>query len=204
MFLENITNLLFPGNCDSKRKRTFLQWIKKIPTVKRCSMCRLNMNKLRVFCIDDFRKLEPEDGKEILDMVDNHNEIIVSIHNRDNKTLHEKIKEIKIKKIEEKEKSVVTEVSGSLFEGVAEADRPKKKIIIHGTNEYIGAMIGSFINHIKTKGGINMIEPSFTDIAKYLALMAEHPNGDPISWKSLNTEFANGINYTLTIEKNEK
>lgn len=204
MFLERITNLLFPGNCDSKRKRTFLRWIKKIPTVKRCAMCRLNMVKLRVFCIEDFRKLEPEDGKEILDMVDNHNEIIVSIHNLDTKTLHEKIKEVKIKKIEEKEKSAATEVSGSLFEGVAEADRPKKKIIIHGTNEFIGTMFGCFITYLKMKGGENMIEPSFTDIAKHLALIAEHPNGDPISWKSLNTEFANGINYTLTIEKNEK
>jgi hypothetical protein len=162
------------------------------------------MAKLRVFSIEEFRKLEPEEGKELLDLIDYHNEIIVSIHTLDTKAFHEKIKEIEIKKIEKKEKTEVIDPSMSLFANVPEEDRPKKKLILHGTNEFIATMIGCFVTFLKTKEGENMVEGSFTDIAKYLSLIAVHPNGDPISWKSLNTDFSKGNDYTLKIEKKAK
>lgn len=204
MITDKLTKLFSSNIFDSKRKRMFLNLIKRIPTIKRCAACRLNMAKLRVFSIEEFRKLEPEEGKELLDLIDYHNEIIVSIHTLDTKAFHEKIKEIEIKKIEKKEKTEVIDPSMSLFANVPEEDRPKKKLILHGTNEFIATMIGCFVTFLKTKEGENMVEGSFTDIAKYLSLIAVHPNGDPISWKSLNTDFSKGNDYTLKIEKKAK
>ncbi|NWJ51035.1 MAG: hypothetical protein HXX14_09220 [Bacteroidetes bacterium] len=203
MFIKKLEKLLCPTNGASKKEKKYLRLFKSLPSIERCTKCYANMLSLRVEFVNDLESLDKRTKTEVLDIVNEEYKILPLIHNGNDKYFVEKLKEFETRDEVFEEDETCYATTSSLFANVNALDRPKKKVIIYGTIEDICAKIGCFLSNAQTEDGHKMFEPSFLDISKYIALIAERPDGTEFKWKSLKGEFSRGYDYTLTIEKKD-